>query len=72
MTATIHQLRPRTPEQDPWPTTPDRMPLWLAVLEEESARRGLPSDVPAGVAAMEELAWAEPVAVARLWEASRR
>ena len=36
------------PEQAPYPfTTADRMPAWLALLEEESARRGLsPVDAP--------------------------
>ena len=48
--ASVTPIRPRKPNRRPasvpahapYPfTTPDRMPGWLAVLEEESARRGL-------------------------------
>lgn len=56
MPASITPIRPRKPNrrqgavpaQAPYPfTTADRMPAWLSLLEEESARRGLTSEVTA-------------------------
>jgi hypothetical protein len=66
MTASVLHLRPRKPvrrqgalpAQAPYPfTTADRLPQWLADLEDLCARRGLPSEVTArmtdaGVAAV--------------------
>lgn len=68
MPASVTPIRPRKPNRRqgalpahaPYPfTTADRMPAWLAILEEESIRRGLTSEVTArmtdaGVAAVLE------------------
>jgi hypothetical protein len=62
MTASVSPIRFRKPNrrpgalpaQAPYPfTTADRLPAWLALLEEESARRGLPSEVAAAMTATE-------------------